>query len=504
MSGVPVSVIEARAAHARGDAARMLELVEQYPLELWYSMSPGELQTMLLAVPREAFASSPSAEIFRRMFSRTPVDGQIANEPQLRAVMEADPDTRSWLVFAAAAEARVRGDAASAWERVQSLLGRQGAPVTHVIDATRGAHTFFVIQAALTAALAGRAVDALALYERSLLQAVPFGLEWFVREAHVRSAVLLALYGRREAARARLERSRAVRRTTSWVEPLLDADAELAETLLAPLEHAEAAAERVLTFSLDQMGEMWPLYAAAIQRVTAPTSRRAEGRARIERMRTAGLGGPGATGIVGSVIPLTLAIDDLLTGNMVRARSELNMADPDLWQTKITAALHAVLTGAPARAKQLLAAMRPDTQGLTQVEGRRIAVSVMAALATGDEATLRDGLAWLAPVITAHEYVLLRAFAPGALEYAVEHIPGWPAHLDLAVEAAGLLDRPALTERELDVLAGLARGMSRQDVARHLFLSPNTVKTHQSSLYRKLGVSDAGAAVREAARLGLV
>jgi LuxR family maltose regulon positive regulatory protein len=46
----------------------------------------------------------------------------------------------------------------------------------------------------------------------------------------------------------------------------------------------------------------------------------------------------------------------------------------------------------------------------------------------------------------------------------------------------------ALTRREHEVLAQLARGRSYQDVARALFVSENTVKTHVTSVYRKLGV----------------
>jgi LuxR family transcriptional regulator, maltose regulon positive regulatory protein len=37
-----------------------------------------------------------------------------------------------------------------------------------------------------------------------------------------------------------------------------------------------------------------------------------------------------------------------------------------------------------------------------------------------------------------------------------------------------------------------------------LYVSLNTVKTHQRALYRKLGVEDRGAAVQRARELGLV
>jgi LuxR family maltose regulon positive regulatory protein len=46
----------------------------------------------------------------------------------------------------------------------------------------------------------------------------------------------------------------------------------------------------------------------------------------------------------------------------------------------------------------------------------------------------------------------------------------------------------ALTRRESEVLVELARGRSYQAMARALFVSENTVKTHVTSVYRKLGV----------------
>jgi DNA-binding NarL/FixJ family response regulator len=51
------------------------------------------------------------------------------------------------------------------------------------------------------------------------------------------------------------------------------------------------------------------------------------------------------------------------------------------------------------------------------------------------------------------------------------------------------LMRPALSPREREVLGELARGSTYADIAATLFVSENTVKTHVSSLYSKLGVS---------------
>ena len=56
---------------------------------------------------------------------------------------------------------------------------------------------------------------------------------------------------------------------------------------------------------------------------------------------------------------------------------------------------------------------------------------------------------------------------------------------------------------ELAVLRLLAGDLSQREIGDELFLSRNTVKTHISSLYRKLGVSSREAAVRQANAVGL-
>jgi DNA-binding NarL/FixJ family response regulator len=64
--------------------------------------------------------------------------------------------------------------------------------------------------------------------------------------------------------------------------------------------------------------------------------------------------------------------------------------------------------------------------------------------------------------------------------------------------------RVALTERELQVLRGMADGKSNAEIGRELFVSEDTVKTHARRLFRKLGARDRAHAVAAAFRAGLV
>jgi ATP/maltotriose-dependent transcriptional regulator MalT len=61
-----------------------------------------------------------------------------------------------------------------------------------------------------------------------------------------------------------------------------------------------------------------------------------------------------------------------------------------------------------------------------------------------------------------------------------------------------------LSERELEVLTLLASGRANREVARDLFVSVGTVKTHTNNIYRKLGVRNRAGALARARSLKLL
>lgn len=61
-----------------------------------------------------------------------------------------------------------------------------------------------------------------------------------------------------------------------------------------------------------------------------------------------------------------------------------------------------------------------------------------------------------------------------------------------------------LTERELEVLALLARGLSNRAIGKELFISETTVKFHVGKIMRKLDVSRRAEAVFAASKAGLI
>ena len=61
-----------------------------------------------------------------------------------------------------------------------------------------------------------------------------------------------------------------------------------------------------------------------------------------------------------------------------------------------------------------------------------------------------------------------------------------------------------ISAREMDVLHELAAGRSTKEIAQRLNVSPNTVKTHISRLFEKLGAKRRTDAICRARELGLV
>ena len=61
-----------------------------------------------------------------------------------------------------------------------------------------------------------------------------------------------------------------------------------------------------------------------------------------------------------------------------------------------------------------------------------------------------------------------------------------------------------ITKRELEILELIARGLSNREIADKIFVSENTVKTHSSRLFDKLGAKRRTQAVQIGKEIGLI
>jgi DNA-binding NarL/FixJ family response regulator len=95
---------------------------------------------------------------------------------------------------------------------------------------------------------------------------------------------------------------------------------------------------------------------------------------------------------------------------------------------------------------------------------------------------------------------LLKAERPEELFAAIRAAAEGRTALSAPV-AGRVMDRmrgaagPTLTDRERDILGQLAHGLGNREIARALFISEATVKTHLGRIYAKLGVDTRAGAV---------
>jgi two-component system nitrate/nitrite response regulator NarL len=143
---------------------------------------------------------------------------------------------------------------------------------------------------------------------------------------------------------------------------------------------------------------------------------------------------------------------------------------------------------------------------VAEIARERIPTRVLLLSAQSDEQLIFDGVS-----VGASGYLLkdsdrsdicaaVEAIAAGRAVLA----PEAQTALAQGVRLRGAAQGPAISEREREVLALTADGLSAPQIGARLHLSPATVKSHLQNVYEKLGVSDRAAAVATAIRLGLL
>lgn len=109
---------------------------------------------------------------------------------------------------------------------------------------------------------------------------------------------------------------------------------------------------------------------------------------------------------------------------------------------------------------------------------------------------------------------LLKDLSPTELRAAIRTVAAGGALLDpsvtervmqAAIPSVGAAEPPdGLSERETEVLVLVGRGLSNEEIARELFLSPATARTYVSRLLAKLRARDRAALIVLAYETGLV
>jgi len=126
--------------------------------------------------------------------------------------------------------------------------------------------------------------------------------------------------------------------------------------------------------------------------------------------------------------------------------------------------------------------------------------SLPMILASGrvDRASMRSGMSsgaddYLTKPYSVHELI-------AAIEARLRRVQ------DASQEASAMRDRlrAVLTERELEVLGLIGRGLVTKDIAKNLGLSPATVSVHRANIMQKLGLHNSAALAALAVQAKLI
>src|SRR3990172_7275775 len=153
----------------------------------------------------------------------------------------------------------------------------------------------------------------------------------------------------------------------------------------------------------------------------------------------------------------------------------------------------------------------PGVDGLTAIERLRVEqpqVAVVILTTYNEDDLMMRGLR-----AGARGYLLkdtdratlldtIRAAPGGETLLKPEIMPRLLARAETA--SPGVNNPLALTDREREVLAGVARGERSKEIAARLGISERTVKAHLASIYNKLGVDSRAAATAIATQRGLI
>ncbi len=339
------------------------------------------------------------------------------------------------------------------------------------------------------------------------------GVNLVARNAAGNSALNWAIIGEPRRAEEWIDLEDAHPDPDGWLEPMVKVGGLAARVIVALDRLDFAAAGRWL----DELGEapdreeLWPYVTYAHCRYALATGQAYTGMAVLQRAiasRAAVL----RPGSVAARVLTTLDVNlRLALGEGNRAHSILDTQPLEYPLTVVTAARAHMLTGAPETALALCRTCDWFSYPFTRTQLEVLLVEAASHLALGERIAAVQ--AWTQATAIVDRTGLLGTLATVPRRVVVELDAAAPhrsssAATFLASDAPEMypptVHRVGLTEREHAVLAALAQGLSTLEISREQFVSTNTVKSQQRSLYRKIGAHSRDEALEIAYRTGLL
>lgn len=411
---------------------------------------------------------------------------------------------------------RLTGDYGAANHLAEQAQVGAGAILDGTDAVARGELAPLLYEWAVTRFLAGDVEGALAAFRQGADLARGAARPVLLREAAVGAALCCALLGYLEQAEEWLLEVPAVGRG-----PVRDSAESVQEGRGVQTVRAIVAVERLETRepSTDQAvpggagseSGLGVVIIAVRSQIALHTGTHYEALAEVEAARGA-LGGSAASGSLREALLAAAAVDLYLAlGYVSRARAAVAGLDRGYEAVALACARTDLVGGDLDDAAALC-----TTWLATDLNGPRMRLDLLLVLAAAELGRGRRHEAAVALEEATGLYRatgLLRSFLKVPREVLVDLAPQVPSIREV-LEAPGFAEsdsvfpgessRARLSGREMQVLRSLAESPSLASVARSLFLSSNTVKTHLRSIYQKLGTHSSVETVEKARDLGLL
>nr|MCU0260995.1 helix-turn-helix domain-containing protein [Ilumatobacteraceae bacterium] len=404
-------------------------------------------------------------DAYRRVFD----DAAAARHQVERAIAlarELDDVARATALQAAGVIASLDGDPDGAIAHADAALAAAARSGDPMVSARAASNHVYVLWRA------GRPRDVERVARHELGRLAAAGLPWLGDQLAVARSVALATMGRLDDAQRAIEAARTIRSSADAgaLLDLLDAEIALvrgddirAERLIAEVASGPSADDPTVSVEL------------ALRRAELELARN-------DRQRAARAARDGLTGAAPT--------DDLgrarLTTTALRAGAEVDeQVGPDASGREVAA----LLTEAAALRSPSTAAFRAAAAAWAAVPAPIAELRCLLDAAVADRSLDDVGA------------IATRAADLGAGQLAEQAAAAWRA---LGGRRPPSRTTGTLTERETEVLALVARGLTNKEVAAELGISPKTVAVHLERCLAKLGATTRGAAVHEARRAGLL
>ncbi|WP_427870208.1 helix-turn-helix domain-containing protein [Leucobacter luti] len=491
---------ELEASLDRGDHARALAQLRRSGPAAWYRLPRERFRAILELI---LAGGGESSEFARHMLKFVSVaDHRHLDLEQAAAIPDGDPCLTTMRLIARMMDLRLRGRAGAALSLVPELH-EEAVKVHPMFDTRSGWNLLISAQCGATAMLAGEFRAALDYFAAAQSHVIVPSLLFFNRDAHVKSAIIHALFGDTEDAVIALGQAKRIPRTASWIEPIIDAHAALAEAIL---DHDfDRASLTLRALPLREVGEMWPFLVLGLHRQLLRSGRLLELSDRLATFENLGFPRIEGESFTGSVLPMSRTVVHLMRGDLASAERSIAAGDPEFVGTQLVSAAVAVARGRGQRALELARSSAAGTDGLRQLQLRRYGIMAHAHLTLGRRDQALETLHTLESIAGGSRGEDVPFLASEVHELATTAVPKWEGLEAPMKPVRPNLELPVpLTSREREVLHLLASGASRTEIAERLFISMNTLKTHLRGVYRKLDAPNRATAILRAERAGLL